>query len=179
MTQISLRCGQRIATRICEEEIENSDKMKTSRNRITLPTNSEPKELQLNRCLLHRSQWTDWAYPSFQNLMNFLDWIIVWLHVYVGENSADSSDQMWSANCNQNFGNDSEWVQKGRKEGLKECSVWVYYTYKLLSPAEPSYIWDFESAHHLHLGKDLVQKSNRLFICLVGLCWALGSGSEV
>lgn len=29
MTQNCLRCGQRIVTRICEEEVENSDKMKT------------------------------------------------------------------------------------------------------------------------------------------------------
>ena len=71
------RCGQRIATRICEVEIENSDKMKTLGSRITLPTNSEPKELQFNRCLLHRGQWTDWACHTFQNLMNFLNWIIV------------------------------------------------------------------------------------------------------
>lgn len=37
------------------------------------------------------------------------------------EDSADSSDQMWSANCNQNFGNDSEECRKEERRAWKNA----------------------------------------------------------
>lgn len=85
MTQICLRCGQRIATRICEEEIENSDKMKTlGTESPCLPTQNPKNYSSTDACSTEANGLIGCATRS-KTLWIFLTELLYWLHVLVAK----------------------------------------------------------------------------------------------